>query len=108
MSRKGWRRKLLGSALVLAVVYSVLTAGLAWTMSLPPRRFSAIMKHLPAPLVFAVLPGPRVWAWARRGSLAVGDPAPDFTLPLHDGSGHVTLSSFRGERPVVLVFGSYT
>jgi peroxiredoxin len=45
--------------------------------------------------------------WARQGSLAPGDPAPDFTLPLHDRSGSVTLSSFRGQ-PVVLVFGSYT
>ena len=40
--------------------------------------------------------------------LKVGDTAPDFTLPLLDHSGQVTLSSFRGTKPVVLVFGSYT
>jgi hypothetical protein len=40
--------------------------------------------------------------------LAVGDPAFDFELPLLDGSGTVRLSSFAGERPVALVFGSYT
>ncbi len=38
----------------------------------------------------------------------VGDLAPDFTL--HDISGEesVTLSNFRGDKPVVLLFGSYT
>ena len=40
--------------------------------------------------------------------LKVGDPAPDFTLPDPSGSGEVTLSSFRGKKPVVLVFGSFT
>jgi peroxiredoxin Q/BCP len=33
----------------------------------------------------------------------VGDVAPDFTLPTATG-GEVTLSQFRGARPVVLVF----
>ncbi len=38
----------------------------------------------------------------------VGEESPDFELPLHDGSGPLRLSSFRGVRPVVLVFGSLT
>ena len=38
----------------------------------------------------------------------VGDAAPDFELERHDGSGTVRLSSFRGARPVVLIFGSLT
>jgi hypothetical protein len=101
--RVAWR-----VAVPLAIVYAVLTAGLAWTMRQPPRRVTRIMKHLPEALVFGVLPGPRLWMWARQGSLAPGDPAPDFTLPLHDRSGSVTLSSFQGRQPVVLVFGSYT
>ena len=37
-----------------------------------------------------------------------GDPAPDFTLHDAKGADPVTLSSFRGERPVVLIFGSFT
>jgi len=41
-------------------------------------------------------------------TLRVGDPAPDFKLKTADGSREVTLSSFKGKRPVVLVFGSYT
>ncbi|NOZ24137.1 MAG: redoxin domain-containing protein [Planctomycetes bacterium] len=61
-----------------------------------------------------VLPVPS-WAQARRKgdfrrdvTLKVGDPAPDFNLKrLHD-KGKVRLSSFRGKRPVVLIFGSYT
>ena len=38
----------------------------------------------------------------------VGEPAPDFTLDRYDGSGTVSLSQFRGARPVVLIFGSLT
>ena len=40
--------------------------------------------------------------------LKVGDLAPDFTLKSLDGPRKVTLSDFRGKRPVVLIFGSYT
>lgn len=40
--------------------------------------------------------------------LKEGDPAPDFALPLLKGKGEVKLSTFRGRRPVVLVFASYT
>ena len=54
MARTRWRR-LLGALLALAVVYLALSAGLAWAMSLPPRGFSRIMRHLPEPLVFGVL-----------------------------------------------------
>jgi peroxiredoxin len=39
---------------------------------------------------------------------AVGDEAFDFELPRLDGSGAVRLSDFAGERPVALIFGSYT
>jgi hypothetical protein len=42
-------------------------------------------------------PGPRV-----------GELAPDFTLPRQDGKGSLTLSEFRGKKPVVLIFGSFT
>ncbi len=38
----------------------------------------------------------------------VGEMAPDFTLPLAEGGTEVTLSSFRGTKPVALIFGSYT
>ncbi len=35
---------------------------------------------------------------------SVGDPAPDFSLPAGPGPDRITLSSFRGERPVVILF----
>jgi hypothetical protein len=35
-------------------------------------------------------------------------PAPDFTLPAHDGKKKFRLADYRGKRPVVLVFGSFT
>jgi len=38
----------------------------------------------------------------------VGDMAPDFTLFDIEGKNSVTLSSFRGKKPVALVFGSFT
>jgi hypothetical protein len=43
--------------------------------------------------------------------LNVGDPAPNFTLPIAStakSKSTVTLSSFRGKKPVVLIFGSCT
>jgi len=40
-------------------------------------------------------------------TVKVGDIAPDFTLPAANGSGHVSLSTYRGH-PLVLVFGSCT
>lgn len=38
----------------------------------------------------------------------VGDLAPDFTLHDISGTESITLSDFRGKKPVALVFGSYT
>lgn len=37
-----------------------------------------------------------------------GDLAPDFELQDADGENPVRLSDFRGQKPVALVFGSYT
>jgi hypothetical protein len=38
----------------------------------------------------------------------LGAPAPDFTLRTHDRRGVVRLSDHRGNKPVVLIFGSFT
>ena len=40
--------------------------------------------------------------------LKSGDPAPDFSLPDTKGKKEVCLSSFKGKKPVVLIFGSCT
>ena len=37
-----------------------------------------------------------------------GDMAPDFTLHNIAGTETTTLSDFRGQKPVALIFGSYT
>lgn len=44
----------------------------------------------------------------REGTLKQGDLAPDFTLKLLHSEKILRLSSFRGVKPVALVFGSYT
>jgi Ca2+-binding EF-hand superfamily protein len=59
----------------------------------------------PAAALKIFLRGDLGWLTAGPG---VGDIAPDFTLPTHDGATNVTLSDSFGKRPVVLVFGSFT
>ena len=39
---------------------------------------------------------------------AIGDKAPDFELETQDGERFYRLSRFRTEKPVVLIFGSFT
>ena len=98
------------AVLGLAGSYAVLFGVVLTAMMQPPARFGLFMKRMPALLVWGALPAPRMWLWARRGDVVPGAPALDFTLPRHGDSAHgrVTLSSYRGHRPVVLVFGSYT
>jgi hypothetical protein len=50
-------------------------------------------------------------AWQREFDAAaprVGDLAPDFELPLAGGGGTLRLSQFQGQKPVALIFGSFT
>ena len=41
-------------------------------------------------------------------ALVKGEVAPDFVLKSLDGESETKLSDFRGKKPVVLFFGSYT
>ena len=91
----------------LAAVEVALSAGLYWAMRQPPDAFGSVMKHVPMPMMM-VLPFEPLWNRARAGGVRVGDTAPDFRLPTLDHKDMVQLASFRGVRPVVLVFGSYT
>lgn len=93
---------------LLIACYIVLFSAVLAAMLQPPERFGLFMRYMPAPVVWGGLPASKMWLWARRGILVEGDVAPDFTLPTLDRRQSLTLSSFRGERPVVLVFGSYT
>jgi len=94
-------------ALAFVGLYVALTALLFGVMLQSPDRFAATMKHVPWP-VFAALPFKPLWQVARAGQVRVGDMAPDFSLESPNHKSSFRLSSLRGERPVVLVFGSYT
>jgi hypothetical protein len=100
-------RLLLKLATALLALEAVLCAGFYVAMLQPPATFGGVMARTPMPLLLA-LPFETMWTRARSGALEPGDPAPDFHLPTLDHSSAVRLSSFRGDRPVVLVFGSYT
>ena len=100
-------RKLLKISLVLVLTYSFLLAGFYIAMCQKPDVFSTIMSKTPG-LVFLVFPFKQMWLSARKGVLNVGDEAPDFSLETYDKRSRVQLSDFRGKKPVVLVFGSYT
>ena len=76
-------------------------------MCQPPERFASAIAKLPGP-AFMLIPFETLWFRARAGGLNPGDQAPDFRLNTLDKSAQVSLSSFRGSKPVVLVFGSYT
>src|SRR5262245_61777338 len=93
----------------LVLVYVALCGSVAIAMMQTPERFGAFMKRMPMPVVWGATPARRMWLWARRGNLTEGDVAPDFNLrTTQDRARRVSLSSYRGDRPVVLVFGSYT
>lgn len=91
----------------IAAIYLILLGALFVLMHQPPEKFARAMARVPGP-AFLLFPFRTLWLSAREGPLRVGDEAPDFRLPLVDGSAQVLLSSFRGQKPVVLVFGSYT
>ena len=100
-------RLILKLVLVLALVYA-LGVGLFFTaMHQPPETFAGIVAKMP-PVFFPVLPFRQMWSVARRGQLEPGDPAPGFELATQDKQSVVRLAELNRNRPVVLVFGSYT
>ncbi len=89
------------------LLYAAVCAGLYAVMRQSPDAFAATMKHMPGPAMM-VLPFRTLWMNARSGRLQPGDVAPDFDLENIDHKGRFQLSSLRGSKPAVLVFGSYT
>ena len=65
----------------------------AWVGGLPPKERDEMMRFI-----------------LDRETRApdVGAEAPDFELPRLGADGRVRLSSFRGVKPVALIFGSFT
>ena len=108
MIQHRWRRKLIVSGLVLLLLWVLASAELYRVMQRPPEAFARVMSKVPAAPVFLILPFETLWMHARAGALRPGDTAPDFTLAKFDHNGTVQLSSLTAQKPVVLVFGSYT
>lgn len=101
------RRWLVRLLLIVLVAYLAFTAMVYAAMRREPLEFSRFMMRLPQPFMY-ITPFPPMWNRARAGSLQSGDVAPDFDLETHNRANRVRLSSLRGDRPVVLIFGSYT
>jgi hypothetical protein len=95
---KPWRRIALKIAAAIAALYLAALAGLYTIMCQPPEVFGSVMRHVPD-LAFMVFPFRPLWLNARAGHLKV---------ETQDKKSRIQLSSFRGVKPVVLVFGSYT
>jgi hypothetical protein len=78
------------------------------------------MKLAPFACALSVALGSTAWGQApvvvkgpadlgdRTGRFKAGDMAPDFNLKVMHKETRVMLSTFRNQRPVALVFGSYT
>ena|SRR5579871_5632425 len=97
-----------GTVLVTLAFLWLCFLGLIYSwMRRPPEQFAAAIAKLPGP-AFMLFPFETLWFRARAGAVNVGDQAPDFRLRTLDKTGEVALSSFRGQKPVVLIFGSYT
>jgi hypothetical protein len=89
------------------IVISVIVCGSLLAQDVDPaRKFIDQMDKAP--------PEQRVPNWEQTKALmarvapVVGEPAPEFSLSTLDGKQTVTLSQHKGDRPVVLVFGSFT
>jgi hypothetical protein len=107
MKRNGKLRTIWRVLSGLGLLYGIASAALYVAMKQPPETFGAIMAKVPT-VSMIILPFEPLWMSARKGTLEVGDRAPDFTLPALDDGHLVSLSAETRERPVVLVFGSYT
>ena len=99
-------RRLSKIAAAVGVVYLGISAGLVAVMH-RPVLFGQVMRHVPEPAMM-LIPFKQLWFLARAGGLQAGDMAPEFNLPAADNKSSISLASFRGQRPVVLIFGSYT
>lgn len=104
---RSWRKWLSIGGAALVIVHAMLSVAIFIAMRQTPLRFATVMSKLPT-VSMIVLPFETLWNIARAGELKVGDLAPDFRLRIYEKSFWVQLSSFRGDRPVVLIFGSYT
>jgi hypothetical protein len=91
------------------VLWVIACGALYGVMRQSPERFARVMAKIPGPIPFLILPFETLWMRARAGTLQAGSAAPDFSLTKLDKTATIQLSSLTAQqRPVVLVFGSYT
>ena len=103
------KKALVTTVCVLATVWVVCCVALYGVMRQTPEQFGKVMAKIPGPVPFLIFPFETLWMRARAGTLQVGSPAPDFALTKLDKTAQIQLSALIAEqKPVVLVFGSYT
>ena len=106
-TRKRVGRWVASLAIVFFAGWLYLVGYVNWAMHQPPEVFGHVMAKMPMPAYF-VLPFETLWMRARGGQLNVGDAAPDLTVKKLEDHTPTDLASLWADRPVVLVFGSYT
>ncbi len=107
--QKKWRLRpwLLPAAGVLFAAWLGFLAYIDWAMHQPPEMFGHVMARMPMPAYF-VIPFETLWSRARAGRVNIGEAAPSLTLKRLEDKSPVDLGSLWNQKPVVLVFGSYT
>ena len=104
---KKTKRWLSGTFALFFCLWLGFVAYVDWAMRQPPEVFGHVMAKMPMPAYF-LFPFETMWTDARKGTIAVGDTAPDFTVKTLDTKVPTQLASLWADKPVVLVFGSYT
>ena len=95
------------ACVAVLVVWLGFMGFVGWAMRQPPAKFGSVMARMPMPAFF-LFPFETMWTHARSGSLQPGDVAPALTLERLGDHQPVPMASLWEERPVALVFGSYT
>jgi hypothetical protein len=101
------KRWLGGVAVVLFVLWVGFVGYVYRAMRQPPEVFGHVMAGMPMPAYF-LFPFETMWTHARGGSVQPGEIAPSLTVEKLEDKSPTELGSLWAERPVVLVFGSYT
>jgi hypothetical protein len=105
--QKKTKRWLIGISSGLFCLWIGFVGYIDWAMHQSPEAFGRVMARMPMPAYF-LFPFETMWTQARKGALNVGSTAPDFTVKNLEDKSPMRLASLWADRPVVLVFGSYT
>jgi len=101
------KRWLLRSCSVLVVAWLAFVGYIDWAMHQPPEVFGRVMMRMPMP-AYSSFHSKRCGRRHAMDRLNPGDSAPDFAVKTLQTETPVQLASLWAEKPVVLVFGSYT